>query len=305
MSSNSKSTADITKSIIAEKLTETAVISRDAVLSRGWSYPLLGITYFISHPSLYRAVAPTLVKALATSVGITMGLFFFTYLPQVAFCALFSGPFAFFTAALMVFSEAYVLITMVSKAFFLSAAQDRIFDAVLIQQGNEKLVSRGREVRTSSGFKTLGKSVTKPLNRLSKEGILRYIISLPLNSIPAVGTVLFLLYNGTSHVISIKAGPGFHARYFQLKGLDAQSREAFVEKRKGAYTAFGATALALNLIPLAGLVFGFTSTVGAALWANQLEKSEATVAGSGRHVEHSGESAGSPRLEKDEVRVEL
>lgn len=35
----------------------------------------------------------------------------------------------------------------------------------------------------------------------------------------------------------IKAGPGFHARYFQLKGYDTSNREEFVEKRKGAYTA--------------------------------------------------------------------
>lgn len=47
-----------------------------------------------------------------------------------------------------------------------------------------------------------------------------------------------------------------------------------MEKNKGAYTAFGAITLALNLVPIGGLIFGFTSTVGAALWASDLEKHE-------------------------------
>ncbi|KDR81388.1 hypothetical protein GALMADRAFT_58777 [Galerina marginata CBS 339.88] len=242
---------------------------KDAIVSYAWLYPFLGVTHLVSHPNLYNAVAPVVVKAVATSVGITGGLFFFTYLPQVAFCALFSGPLAFVTAALMVLSESYVLVSVVSKAFFLNTAQDRIFDAVLLQGGNEALVERGRQIRSSSsGFKVLGRSLTKPLDRFSKEGIVRYIISLPLNSIPAIGTALFLVYNG------VKAGPRFHARYFQLKNYDSGTRQSFVESRKGAYTAFGATALALNLVPVVGLLFNITSTIGAALWANQLEKGE-------------------------------
>jgi len=36
----------------------------------------------------------------------------------------------------------------------------------------------------------------------------------------------------------IKSGPGFHARYFQLKNFDRTRREAFVEARRGAYTAY-------------------------------------------------------------------
>ncbi|PPQ78179.1 hypothetical protein CVT25_015512 [Psilocybe cyanescens] len=279
---------------------ESAVLSKDAVLSNAWSYPLLGITYLVSHPVLYKSIAPVITKAVLTSVGITAGLFFFTYLPQVAFCALFSGPFAFITAAVMVFSEAYVLVSVVSKAFFLNAAQDRIFDAVLLQQGNQTLVESGRQIRSSSsGFKVLGRSLTKPLDRFSKDGILRYVVSLPLNSIPGVGTALFLLYNG------IKAGPGFHSRYFQLKKYDSTTRQSFVESRKGAYTAFGATALALNLVPVIGLLFNITSTIGAALWANKLEKTGASPEGSGRKVDKVGQSANDiPVKDQYEVRLE-
>jgi len=157
------------------------------------------------------------------------------------------------------------------QARFIGLAQDDIFDAVLIQQGHTSLVSRGRQITRSGGqkgFVKLGKSVIAPFNWFNKERIARYLISLPLNAVPFIGTVLFLLYNG------LKTGPVFHARYFQLKGLSKSAREQFVQRHKGVYTGFGAMTLALNLIPVAGLVFGFTSIAGAALWASDLEKKE-------------------------------
>ena len=49
--------------------------------------------------------------------------------------------------------------------------------------------------------------------------------------IPAVGTVLFLLYNGHN------SGPGWHSHYFELKGLSKGQRAAFVESRRAEYTA--------------------------------------------------------------------
>jgi hypothetical protein len=47
---------------------------------------------------------------------------------------------------------------------------------------------------------------------------------------------LFNIY--TTDRIGYKAGPGFHARYFQLKGYDKEKRNAAVAKRRGAYTAY-------------------------------------------------------------------
>ena len=39
----------------------------------------------------------------------------------------------------------------------------------------------------------LGRAITKPLSsKLSTDGIIRYILTLPLNFIPVVGTVFFL-----------------------------------------------------------------------------------------------------------------
>lgn len=114
------------KAILVNKLSQLTINSRDAVLSRAWTYPLLGISYFVSHPNLYRAVTPTLLKALTTSVGITLGLFFFTYLPQMAICALFSGMFAPIVAGVMVLGEAYVLIWFIGKPMMMMRVQDKL-----------------------------------------------------------------------------------------------------------------------------------------------------------------------------------
>lgn len=83
----------------------------------------------------------------------------------------------------------------------------------------------------------------------------------------------------------------YHNRYFQLKGFSTQQRQAFVQKRRGAYTSyghqpiqkvfwgtysyfdsFGAVSLLLGLVPVVGTVFSFTSAAGAAIWASDLEK---------------------------------
>jgi hypothetical protein len=53
----------------------------------------------------------------------------------------------------------------------------------------------------------------------------------------------------------MKSGPSYHQRYFQLKGWDAQKKKEMIHKRRGAYTAFGTVAMALNLIPVVSVFF--------------------------------------------------
>jgi uncharacterized protein involved in cysteine biosynthesis len=111
----------------------------------------------------------------------------------------------------------------------------------------------------------LGKVVKKPFARFTPSAILRYFIYLPLNMIPIVGTVIFILLQGR------RFGPNAHARYFQLKGWDKQKKEEWLEKKRAAYTSFGVPATLLEMIPFVGIFFAFTNTVGAALWAADLE----------------------------------
>jgi uncharacterized protein involved in cysteine biosynthesis len=105
----------------------------------------------------------------------------------------------------------------------------------------------------------------KPFGRFSPQALLRYLIYLPLNMVPVVGTVLFLLLQAR------KYGPNAHARYFQLKGWNKAQKDEWLEKRRAEYTGFGLPAVLLEMIPFIGVFFAFTNAVGAALWAADIE----------------------------------
>jgi len=144
-----------------------------------------------------------------------------------------------------------------------------LFDATLISEGCDALVERGREVKSgssSTGVNKLGKVLTKPLQRFSTTSLLEYVALLPLNLVPVVGTAAFLVIQGN------RVGPTFHARYFQLKGFSDDQRAAYIQTNHGAYIAFGVSNVVLNLVPLVSIFFTFTTTVGAALWAAEVEK---------------------------------
>ncbi|WVQ84119.1 hypothetical protein IAT38_006264 [Cryptococcus sp. DSM 104549] len=265
-----------------ETITETAKrqvlevghIAQDGVTSGAWAYPILGIYHLLSHPSLIKPLLPTLFKGILMSAGVVVALFAFTYLPQVAVLAFVSGPLAFGLAIPLVLGEAYVVVLFLTKTLLIGQAGTDLFDAILLQKGHSALVENGRQVTSKGGAtKVLGTLAMKPLSRFSTDNIVRYLLTLPLNLIPVVGTGFFLGYNG------LKAGPGYHARYFQLKGFDKEKRQAFVKKRRGAYTVFGTVAMVLNLVPVVSVLFNFTTSAGAALWAADLESKSKAPSG--------------------------
>ncbi|KAM0789244.1 hypothetical protein ACM66B_000087 [Microbotryomycetes sp. NB124-2] len=177
---------------------------------------------------------------------------------------------AFIAAIPLVLAESYLVSMFLVKSMILPGASEKIFDATLVQKGHADLVEQGRTLNKSGGQVTLGKSLLKPISkRFSTEGLWRYLITLPLNFIPGVGTAFFLFYNGQ------RAGPGYHGRYFELKQFDKSKREQFVRERRGAYTSFGAASIALGLVPVVGIATQFSSTVGAALLAADFEKKHA------------------------------
>lgn len=93
------------------------------------------------------------------------------------------------------------------------------------------LVSTERQIRPGSDpISKLGKVIKKPFAKFTPKAIIRYFIYLPLNFIPIIGTVLFIVLQGK------KFGPTAHARYFQLKQMNSRQKEEFIEKRKAAYT---------------------------------------------------------------------
>ncbi|KAI0675845.1 hypothetical protein C8Q78DRAFT_1066503 [Trametes maxima] len=221
----------------------------DAIKSLAWLWPFRGLLYSVLHPRIILSARQALLKSLLSSAVIFAVVSFFTY--------------------------SLLILSFFGRALLLEPALSHVFDVTLIARGQGQLVKDGKLRTQSTSARGVQSALVKPLQAFSKDGIVRYVLTLPLNMIPAAGTIFFLLYNGS------KSGPGWHARYFQLKGFSKGQRATFIEKRAAEYTAFGAITLVFNFIPLIGLLFTFTNTVGAALWAAQLEAQANLVEGQG------------------------
>lgn len=259
------------KQVAAEEFEQAKVLARDAVRSAAYLYPLKGIYYFFTHRSLWRPLANKLIPTVSLGVGITVFMFAVTYFPQAAVLTLVNGPLAIVTTILLVLSEASTIFNVLSKNFLIDDALIDTFDGTLISRGCTQLVSTERQIKSSNDpIGRLGKIARKPFAKFSPKAIIRYFLYLPLNMIPVVGTVMFVILQGR------KFGPTAHARYFQLKQMKKREKDEFVERRKAAYTSFGVPAVLLELIPLVGIFFSFTNNVGAALWAADIEKGSAT-----------------------------
>ena len=162
-------------------------------------------------------------------------MFAVTYVPQAAVLTLFNGPLAVLTTILLVLSESSTIFSVLSKNFLIDDALIDTFDGTLLCRNLTSLVSTEREVkRGSDPVAKLGKLVSRPFAKFTPKAIIRYFMYLPLNFIPVVGTVLFIILQGR------KFGPTAHARYFQLKQMKKQEKEHFIEKRRAAYARLDA-----------------------------------------------------------------
>lgn len=95
-----------------------------------WLYPLKGFAYFLAHPFLYPLLKARLLPVFFLSIFVYAVLFFFAYLPQVAFLAIFHGPGAWLNATILVLGEGAAIIGLLFEAFLVDECQVDVFDAV-------------------------------------------------------------------------------------------------------------------------------------------------------------------------------
>ena len=214
-----------------------------------------------------------------------------------------NGPLAAISAALLVLSESSTLMTILSKTFLIEDALVDTFDGVLVSKNTTNLVSGGRQIHSGGdSIAKLGKLVKKPFAKFTPKALIRYVMYLPLNFIPVVGTVIFVILQGKN------AGPAAHSRYYQLKEWNTSQRKKHIEEYRGAYTrsvlrcllttllisrynSFGVTVVLLELIPVASIFFAFTNTVGAALWAADMETGNVTSEGTAPRLREQAKKA--------------
>ncbi|KAK5654413.1 hypothetical protein OQA88_7323 [Cercophora sp. LCS_1] len=258
--------------VAKEDFDRAKVLVQDAAKSQSYLYPIKGIFYLATHRSLWKPFLSRLGPTLALSASVVTSMFFFTYLPQLAILVFVNGPLAVFTTVLLILNESSTIISVISKNFLLQDALLDTFDGTLVSRNATDIVTEGRQLKPGSDpIERLGKIMKSPFGRFSPRALIRYIMYLPLNFIPVVGTVAFIIINGRSR------GRRVHDRYFQLKRYSADQKSAWLQKHAGPYAAFGTVATLLEMIPLASILFSFTNTVGAALWAADIEAKENAV----------------------------
>ena len=231
--------------------------------------PVKGLVYFIKHPFLYPLFRARLFPILLLSLFVLTILFLWTYLPQVAFLAIFHGPLAWVNGAFLVLGEGAAIISLLFEAFFVDETLVDVFDAVLVNEGYQDLVAASRLIdpEAENPVMRLGKPTAPAVySPFSLRQILEFIFLLPLNLIPMVGTPIFLVLTG------YRAGPLHHWRYFKLLGLTKAQRKAYIRQRQSQYTWFGTVALLLQLVPALSMFFLLTTAAGSALWAVHFEK---------------------------------
>ncbi|KAK4102711.1 hypothetical protein N658DRAFT_321212 [Parathielavia hyrcaniae] len=265
--------ADKAQEVAKEDIDKAKVLLNDAARSGSYLYPIKGIIYFFGHPELWKPLRSRIVPYLTLYSGVLGSMFFFTYLPQLAIMAFVNGPLALFTTAFLILSESSTITGIVSKNYLLQDAILDTFDGTLMARNQHEMVAEGREVRSrGDSIQRLGKALKRPLERFGFKELVRYVMYLPLNFIPVVGTVIFVLLRGRAR------GESVHDRYFQLKRWPAARKSKWLQEHKGAYTGFGTVATLLEMVPLASVLFSFTNTVGAALWAADIEAKENEMA---------------------------
>ncbi|KAL8928610.1 MAG: hypothetical protein Q9208_001844 [Pyrenodesmia sp. 3 TL-2023] len=234
------------------------------------SQPGSGIIYFIGHPFLYPLLRARLLPSLLLSILVFTTLFLWTYLPQVAFLAIFHGRhLAWINGAFLVLGEGAAVTALLFEAFFVDETLVDVFDATLINEGCRDLVATSRvlNLEASDPVKELGKPTTAAIySPFSLRQIIEFIVFLPLNFIPVAGTPMFLIMTG------YRAGPLQHWRYFKLLGFTKKERNTYVANRKLRYTWFGVVALILQLVPVLSMLFLLTTATGSALWVARLEE---------------------------------
>ncbi|KAE8444647.1 hypothetical protein EG329_014395 [Mollisiaceae sp. DMI_Dod_QoI] len=270
------------------------------IVSTSWLYPFKGVWYFTTHREFWPLFQRRLIPLTILSIVVLGFLFTFTYLPQVAFLAIFHGPAAFFNAAILVLGEGQVIIALLFEAFLIDETCVDVFDATLISRGYTSLISPVRILHpnTPNPVKTLGKPTSPAIySPFSLLQIIECIIFLPLTFIPILGVFIYLLLTGA------RGGPLHHHRYFQLRGLTKQEKKAEIRQRRWSYTWFGTVALCLQLIPVLSMFFLLTTPIGSALWAVNLEEQKRRVRGApvGVQREACAQNVGQGILQDEEA----
>ncbi|KAF9958616.1 hypothetical protein BGZ72_000114 [Mortierella alpina] len=230
------------------------------------SYPAQGILYFLGHPQLITSLLCPILITILWAIAVV--IFGFAYLLQLQAHALIKANcpagVAWFVGVLFVLLEIAVMIVLF-YLIILPIYQDGLFDRVLRLRGLRDVLER----RQGNDVVKCMRGVNGGLFILFAQ-IAVLILTLPLNLIPILGQILYATINGWILTFGIR----FHYDA-EIRNLSVSQSRHEAWKRRSEYSGFGAVAVALEMIPIANLLFMWTNIVGCALWvADEIEKEE-------------------------------
>lgn len=211
----------------------------------------------------------TILVPQLTLMVIVYLIVFFTCYPIEAMILLFmSGPPGLLYAWVAVLQQSSVVSLFLVKAFLLPEIQRVAFDAVLTREYADDVVLLGRlrrVVKVPYYIQFMDTLWYLPSMLILPYNILRTIVLFGVSSIPMLGPCIAIFLQAPS------SGLRSHSRYFVLKGLDFRQVSAIYKANSGAYMGFGITSTLLEQIPILSVFFMFTNTIGASLWAVNIE----------------------------------
>ncbi|KAK4140744.1 uncharacterized protein C8A04DRAFT_39655 [Dichotomopilus funicola] len=232
---------------------------------RSAAYPIRGIWYFLRHPEFYPLFVSRLLPLSIISFLVYFILFTFAFLPQFLFLLIFHGRAgAVINTTVLVLGEGLVVIQGLFEGFFVDECR-----ATLINHGLTDLIAPQRVLfpDAANSVRMLGKPTSRAeYQPWSLVQIIELIVFLPLNLVPYVGTIAFIMITGS------RLGKLSHHRWFKLRGISKKDAKRELKIRRWEYLWFGTVAMVLELVPILSFFFLLTSTAGAAMWAAKMEE---------------------------------
>ncbi|KAF9110748.1 hypothetical protein BGX27_005923 [Mortierella sp. AM989] len=262
------------------------------------AYPVMGVVYLARNISI---LGPQFIRSLCWALGIAVStvtpLIAFTFkyqnklitsvmdsaFPRLVGTKILGIGIQTWSTMFLTMGESSLLVAIIMGEVFKKEKTKGLFQSVLmkdrVQVGPLAKVADNGVIKIStaeyasrdsrlhgSQHKSLEKVTASTSHFGQRMGL--WLVTLPLNFIPVAGPIAFCYINGKARSQYV------HRRYFDMKEMSVQEREEWIKARKSQYTTFGVIAQGLELIPFIGILFGFTNTIGAALWAADLERQQ-------------------------------
>ncbi|KAF9427583.1 hypothetical protein BGZ94_004612 [Podila epigama] len=262
------------------------------------AYPVMGIIYLSRNISL---LGPQFIRSLCWALGVAVSTITplvaltFKYqnrlitsvmdsaFPKLAGFKILGIGIQTWSTMFLTMGESSLLVAIIMGEVFKKEKNKNLFQSVLLKDdvqvgplarvtdnGMIKISDTNDSAHSLSSRQQHHRMMEKAAASSSHYGqrMGLWLVTLPLNFVPIAGPMAFCYINGKARSQYV------HRRYFDMKEMTLQERDEWVKTRKSQYTTFGIIAQGLELLPVVGILFGFTNTIGAALWAADLERQQ-------------------------------